>query len=150
MRKKMLDTLLGISDPWHARGLEVDMVRKLVEVRVDFTIGTRFPVSGADGIHPVHDTTERTFRTLDLSGFQCFIKARLPRVKLPNGQVILAKPKWAGKLVGFTLKFEAMILVFAAVMPLSRVAELTKTSDHSVRTIVKRYADLAEAKATRS
>jgi len=147
MHREVLETILDIRSPWYVCGMTIDQERNRVEVSVDFTIGTRFPHPSASGLHPVHDTTEGTYRTLDLCGFQCFLKVRQPRVKLPNGQVLLVRPEWAGKLAGFTLKFEAMIVAFASAMPWLTVARLTKTSYHSVRTIINRYVDLAEAKA---
>lgn len=38
---------------------------------------------------------------------------RVPRVKLPDGSVRQVEPPFAGKLKGFTLLFEALILMLS-------------------------------------
>ena len=36
---------------------------------------------------------------------------RIPRVKLPDGSVRQVSPPWAGKVSGFSLLFEAFVLL---------------------------------------
>ena len=86
---------------------------------------------------------------------------RTPRLKLPDGRVVLIEPGWAGKLSGFTLLFEALILALSAAryrttrylsalcrqMPFAAVARLVGESWHRVMAICERYVELALAKA---
>lgn len=60
---------------------------------------------------------------------------RTPRVKLPDGRVALIEPGWAGKLSGFTLLFEAMVLTLAQQMPFAAVARAVGESWHRVHAI---------------
>jgi transposase len=53
---------------------------------------------------------------------------RTPRVKLPNGSVRLVEPDFAGRLYGFTLLFEAFILMLARQMPFAAVARIVGES----------------------
>jgi transposase len=70
---------------------------------------------------------------------------RVPRVKLPDGRVLLVEPDWAGKLAGFTLLFEALVLMLCQQMPFAAVARLVGESWHRVHAICARYVDLAVA-----
>ena len=52
-------------------------------------------------------------------------------------------PPWAGKLSGFTLLFEALVLMLCQQMPFAAVARITGESWHRVHAICTRYVDLA-------
>jgi uncharacterized membrane protein len=60
---------------------------------------------------------------------------------------VLIKPPFAGKLCGFTLLFEALVLMLAPQMPLAAVARIVGISDHRVLAICKRCVGLALAQA---
>lgn len=67
----------------------------------------------------------------------------MPRVKFPNGKVALVEPDWAGKLNGFTLLFEALVLMLARQMPFSAVERIVGESRHRVYAICAKYVELA-------
>ena len=69
--------------------------------------------------------------------------ARVPRVRLPNGKVALVSPPWAGKLSGFSLLFEALILAMCQDMTFAAVARLAGLSQHQTQAISNRYVELA-------
>ena len=71
----------------------------------------------------------------------------MPRIKLPDGRVVLIEPGWAGKLSGFTLLFEALVLTLCRQMPFAAVARLVGESWHRVMAMCDRYVELALAKA---
>jgi transposase len=75
------------------------------------------------------------------------LQVRTPRVKLPDERVVLVKPPFAGKLSGFTLLFEALVLVLAPQMPFAAVARIVGISPYRVLVICKRYVALALAQA---
>jgi transposase len=64
-------------------------------------------------------------------------------VKLPDGRVVLIQPDWVGKLSGFTLLFEALVLAMAQHMTFAAVAQLARLSWHRVHAICSRYVDMA-------
>jgi transposase len=68
-------------------------------------------------------------------------------VKLPDGSVQLVKPPFAGRLSGFTLLFEALVLMLAPEMPFAAVARIVGISPHRVMAICRRYVALALAEA---
>jgi hypothetical protein len=70
----------------------------------------------------LHDTQSKRYRHLKVFQHECFLEVRVPRVKLPDGPVRLIEPLWAGKLSGFTLLFEALVLRLCRVMLLAAAA----------------------------
>jgi transposase len=143
MHNQLFEAALGIDKPWSVKAVDFDAGRKLLTIKVDFAPGTRFPAPGAEGVHPVHDTQTKRLRHLNFFQHECFLEIRTPRVKLPDGRVVLIEPDWAGKLAGFTLLFEALILAMAQHMTFAGVAELAGLSWHRVHAICSRYVDMA-------
>jgi len=145
MHDRLFGAALGIAPPWFVAGVRFDEARKVLTLGIDFTAGTRFAVEDVPGEHPVHDTVTKTYRHLNFFQHECVLEVRTPRVKLPNGTVHLVKPPFAGKLSGFTLLFEAMVLMLAPQMPFAAVARIVGISAHRVLAICKRYVALALA-----
>jgi hypothetical protein len=110
---KIFETILGISSPWFIAGMNFDPSQRKLNIRVDFEVGSRFAVPGQTGVHPVHDTVTKTYRHLNFFQHERELEVRVPRVKLPDGKVMQITPPWSGKLSGFTLLFEAFVLLLA-------------------------------------
>jgi len=91
----------------------------------------------------VHDTQVKRLRHLNFFQHECYLEVRVPRVRLPDGKVVLVEPDWVGKLSGFTLLFEALVLLLAQQMPFAGVARLVGESWHRVHAICARYVELA-------
>src|SRR3954463_2161717 len=143
MTAKVFEVALGIATPWSVTGVEFDESAKVLTVRVDFQPGSRFAVPGYEGAHPVHDTVTKTYRHLNFFQHECHLQVRTPRVKLPNGSVRLVEPDFAGRLSGFTLLFEALILMLAQQMPFAAVARLVGESAHRVMAVCECYVNIA-------
>src|SRR6201997_360128 len=75
------------------------------------------------------------------------LQVRIPRVRLPDGKVAVVEPDWVGKLSGFTLLFEALVLMLAQQMPFAAVARTVGESWHRVHAICARYVELALERA---
>ena len=143
MTAKVFEAALGIAVPWSVASVDFDEAAKVLTVLIDFKPGSRFAVSGHEGVHPVHDTVTKTYRHLSFFQHECHLQVRTPRVKLPNGSVRLVEPDFAGRLSGFTLLFEAMILMLAQQMPFAAVARIVGESDHRVLAVCSRYVEIA-------
>lgn len=143
----LFEAALGVSSPWYVRGSHFDAEARTLTIGVDFRAGSRFSHPEAAGEHPVHDTQTKRYRHLNFFQHECFIEVRVPRVKLPDGAVRLIEPPWAGKLSGFTLLFEALVLSLCREMPFAAVARLVGESWHRVAAIAERYVALAVAEA---
>lgn len=147
MSNDLFAAALGVGKPWYVKDVTFDADKRLLTVAIDFEKGSRFPYEGAEGLHPVHDTQAKRYRHLNFFQHECYLEVRTPRIKLPDGRVVLIEPGWAGKLSGFTLLFEALILAMCRQMPFAAVARLVGESWHRVQAICERYVDLALEKA---
>jgi transposase len=143
MTAKLFEAALGISAPWSVGAVDFDEAAKLLTVPVDFKPGTRFKVPGHEGLHPVHDTVVKTYRHLNFFQHECHLQVRTPRVKLPNGSVRLVEPDFAGRLSGFTLLFEALVLMLAQQMPFAAVARIVGESAYRCMEVCNRYVEMA-------
>jgi len=143
MTAKVFEAALGIAAPWSVTSVDFDEAAKLLTVLIDFKPGSRFAVAGQEGVHPVHDTVTKTYRHLNFFQHECHLQLRTPRVKLPDGSVRLVEPEFAGRLSGFTLLFEAMILMLAQQMPFAAVARIVGESAHRVTAVCERYVEIA-------
>ncbi|MCW5611611.1 MAG: ISL3 family transposase [Rubrivivax sp.] len=143
MHDRLFEAALGIAAPWLVAGVRFDEASKVLTVGIDFAPGSRFSAEGATGEHPVHDTVTKTYRHLNFFQHECVLEVRTPRVKLPDGTVELVKPPFAGKLSGFTLLFEALVLMLAPQMPIAAVARTVGISEHRAWAICRRYVALA-------
>jgi transposase len=143
MTAKLFEAALGIAAPWSVNSVAFDEGARLLTVLVDFEPGTHFAVSGYEGAHPVHDTVTKTYRHLNFFQHECHLDVRTPRVKLPNGSVRLVEPDFAGRLSGFTLLFEALVLMLAQQMPFAAVARIVGESAYRVMEVCNRYVEMA-------
>jgi transposase len=147
MHDKLFEAALGIQAPWSVSAVNFDEAAKVLTVDIDFKPGSRFAVPGHDGLHPVHDTVIKRYRHLNFFQHECVLQVRTPRAKLPDGSVRLVEPDFAGRLSGFTLLFEALILMLSAQMPFTAVARIVGESVHRVMAVCERYVELALAAA---
>jgi len=147
MHGKLFEAALGINAPWSVKSVEFDADAKRLTVLIDFARGSRFAVPGYDGVHPVHDTVDKDYRHLNFFQHECHLRVRTPRVKLPDGSVRLVEPDFAGRLSGFTLLFEALILMLAQQMPFAAVSRIVGESAHRVMQVCQRYVEQALAQA---
>lgn len=145
MTDKLFEAALGVSPPWQVTGADFDLAAKTLTIRVDFIAGSRFALAGVEGQHPVHDTVAKRYRHLNFFQHECFLEVRVPRVKLPDGSVRQVDPPWAGKLSGFTLLFEALVLLLCQQMTFAAAARLVGVSRHRVAALCERYVELALA-----
>ena len=147
MDNNIFATALGITKPWFIENLSFDAEKQLLSVHIDFKKGSRFSCPEMAGDHPIYDSRIKRYRHLNFFQHECHLEVRVPRVKLPDGHIVLIDPPWAGKLSGFTLLFEALILALCREMPFAAVARLVGLSWHRVHAICTRYVDLALAQA---
>jgi transposase len=147
MDNNIFAAALGINEPWFIENLSFDADKQLLSVHIDFNKGSRFSCPEMAGDHPLYDSRIKRYRHLNFFQHECYLEVRVPRVKLPDGHIVLIDPPWAGKLSGFTLLFEALILALCQQMTFAGVAQLVGLSWHRVHAICTHYVDLALAQA---
>lgn len=127
MQEALFTAALGIESPWFVESVAFNSTQKRLDIHLSFKRGSRFEVNGDRC--PVHDTVAKSWRHLNFFEHECYLHARVPRVNTPDGQVLLVMPPWSGKLSGFTLLFEALLIGLSRHMPVHQVAKMTHVSD---------------------
>jgi transposase len=134
---------LGLQKPWFCKKVEFTPgISGLLDIRVDFERGSHFqcPECG-EGNCPVHDTTEKDWRHLNFFQHECYLHARVPRVRCPKCGVHLVEVPWARKESGFTLLFEALVMAMVEHMAVAEVARMVVEFDTKLWRIVRHYVD---------
>lgn len=128
---------LGLSSPWKVVSADFDPEAKSLELVIDFIPGSRFrdPESGEDC--PVHDTVERTWQHLHFFEHRTTLRARVPRIRTPEGKVRNAELPWARPQSGFTLLMEAWLLALAKVLPVTEVSAQSKVSQDRIWHLIR-------------
>jgi transposase len=142
----LFTAVLGLSRPWRVVRTEFDVEGTQLELYLDFERGARFACPAKDcaqGGCPLHDTTDKTWRHLDFFQHKAFLHARLPRVRCPEHGVRQVSVPWARPGSGFTLLFEALVLSFAAAMPMAKVAQMTREHDTRIWRVVEHHVHAA-------
>ena len=145
---ELFGTALGVAPPWRVASADFDEDAGRLDVRLDFVRGSRFGCCEPgciEAVCPVHDTAAKTWRHLDFFQHQAFLHARVPRVRCPQHGVHLASVPWARAGSGFTLLFEALILTYAAHMPIAAVGRMVREHDTRIWRVAEHYVAAARA-----
>jgi transposase len=149
MEAKDLFTLaLNLTPEWKVVDCVLELEKRRLTLKLDFVSGSKFPAPGASHqlLCAVHDTVEKRWRHLDFFQYETELVARVPRVKTPEGNVVLVEVPWARPGSGFTLLFEAWAMLLSAQMPVSEVGELLRESDTRLWRMVQHYVEQAHGK----
>jgi transposase len=140
---------LGLTSPWRVTKSDFNPDQRLLEMRVDFTEGSKFACPSCRRVGcAVHDTEEKRWRHLDFFQHQAFIIARVPRVRCERcDSVLQVTVPWARPGSGFTLLAEALILEMARAMPVRSVAKLLRVSGNRIWRVIRHYVKAAVARS---
>jgi len=146
MTKELFQMALNVTEPWFVSDLKFDVEAKRLDIYIDFKKGSTFDFFDAKedkkcvGLK-AYDTNNKTWKHLNFFEHECYLHARVPRVKLGNGKVKQIQTPWEGLSNGFTLLFEAFLMQLCQAMPVAKVATLTKTSDDKLWSMLEKYID---------
>lgn len=141
MQEAIFTAALGVESPWFVESVAFDAAHKRLDIRLDFKRGSKFEVAGSQC--PVHDTVEKGWRHLNFFQHECYLHARVPRVNTPDGRTLLVMPPWAGKLNGFTLLFEALLIQLCRHMPVNQVAAMAGVDPRKLWRMLDLYVGAA-------
>jgi len=139
---------LGIDSPWQVVSVIFSKESKRLDINIDFTRGATFPCPVCGDQVPVHDFTEKSWRHLNFFQYDTYLNARTPRVKCPRegcGVKLITVP-WTRAVSGFTLLFEALIMVLAREMPVKAVGALLGEHDTRIWRVLNHYVQDARVR----
>ena len=148
---ELLQMALGLAPPWQVSTAEFNSDEKRLDIRIDFPKGSTFtcPKCGAAGVK-AHDTVEKTWRHLNFFQHEAYLTARVARIDCGKCGTHLVDVPWARPGSGFTLLFEAMIMILAKAMPVKTVADFVNEHDTRLWRILYHYVDKARKTADHS
>ena len=148
---ELFQAALGLLPPWLVDRCTFEQAAGRLDLYLDFPRGSVFscPVCQAAGCK-AYDTDEMTWRHLNFFQHQTFLHARTPRVECVQCGIHRVSVPWARPGSGFTLLFEALVVMLAKSMPILAVARFVNEHDTLVWRIVTHYVDAARAKADHS
>lgn len=143
---KLFEMALGLIPPWLVEASRFDVEGERLDITINFAAGGRFacPACGAAEC-PAHDTEDKSWRHLNFFQHVCYLHARVPRVRCAQCGVKTVAVPWARAGSGFTLLFEAFVMVLARQMPVAAVARLVGEHDTRLWRILQHYVDQARA-----
>lgn len=123
---QIFEMALQICNPWFIKSVALTkpegLQRGQLDIYIDFEKGGKF-LDHAGVSCGVHDTEERSWQHLNFFEHNCFIHARVPRMKSSTGEVVTVVVPWARSGSGFTLLFEAFaMLLIEYEMPVNKAA----------------------------
>jgi transposase len=137
----LFEQALGLKKPWFIKDMKFSSEEKKLDIYIDFEKGAVFPYEegGIKGEFKAYDTTDKTWRHLNFFEHECFLHARIPRVKINDKETRVIKAPWEGVLNGFTMLMESLLLQLCYCMPVAQVARLTKISDDKIWRMLEKY-----------
>lgn len=143
---ELFTVALGLQDPWQIEHIEFTGTGtdRTLHLYIGHERGQKFIYKGRE--YPVYDHQERTWRHLNFFEHECYLHAKVPRVRTDSGSVKLVEVPWAKPGSSFTLLFEvySMLLVHGG-MPVSKAGEYMDIDSRRVWRIIERMVATALA-----
>jgi len=145
---ELIHIALMLTPPWQVSECRFDVNQKRLDIYLDFVKGSQFscPTCKRSGC-AVHDTERKSWRHLNFFQHETYLHARIPRVKCPECGVRLDSVPWARDGSGFTLLFEAFVMMMAPAMAVSKIAEVVSEHDTRLWRILHHYVNDARSQS---
>jgi len=151
MDTKVLFTMaLGLQAPWEVTDLQFNEEAHRLDILIDFKRGADFPCPVCGQSCKVHDTEEKTWRHMNFFQYATYLTARVPRCKCDKDGVKQVQVPWARPGSGFTLMFEALLMVLVRSMTVSEAARLVGEHDTRIWRLVHYHVEDARSRVDMS
>lgn len=119
---------------------EFSLDKRRLDIEIDFPRGSVFscPSCGREGCG-AYDTERHTWRHLNFFQHEAYLNVRVPRVNCGDCGIKTIEVPWARSGSGFTLLFEALIMVMAKAMPVKSIADIVKEHDTRIWRVLNHY-----------
>jgi transposase len=133
--------VLGLNDSWKVSDVHLDLEKKKVEVRVEFSGKANCPECGK--ACAIHDhAAERRWRHLDTCDLRTMLIARVPRTSCEEHGVKTISIPWAAPHGRFTMLFEQVVIDWLLVTrSQTGVAKQLRLSFDQVHSIMTRAVE---------
>lgn len=126
--KEIFSIALNLSEPWYIMDIKMTIhdgsIAGKIDIYIDFIRGYKFKDKYGKETS-AYDTVQKQWRHLNLFQHECYIHARVPRIKTEGEGINILQVPWAREGSGFTLLFEAFsMLLIESEMPVKRASKL--------------------------
>jgi len=130
---------LGLKDPWKVTEVTFNSNESKIDIYISRTKGTKVncPICGKEC--SAHDSKERTWRHLNFFQYKAFIHCKVPRSECSDHGVKQIEVPWTRKDSGFTLLFDAFVMMLVRNMPVNAVANLIGVYSDKIWRIIDHY-----------
>jgi len=144
---ELFQLALSLMPPWMVKDCNFEVSEKRLDIRIDFERGGTFacPACGRADCG-AYDTEERTWRHLNFFEHVTYLHAWVPRVQCPDCGVKTAGVPWARPGSGFTLLFEAFVLLLVKEMPVHAVARIVGEHDTRIWRMITHHVEEARGR----
>lgn len=139
--KTLFQMALGLSEPWYVSDTKFDPAIKRLDIHLDFHRGGMFPCPECGASCKAYDTEEKTWRHLNFFQHEAYLHARIPRIQCGDHGVRMIDVSWGRPQSGFTMLFEALVLMLAREMPVKAIADLMGVTDHRIWRVLTHYVE---------
>ena len=150
----LFQAALGLQPPWEVESLTFDpegaQGRGQLDIRLTFRRGSRFPCPECGEPCPAHDTHEQRWRHLDFFQHEAYLVAPVPRASCPTHGVLTVSVPWARRGSGFTLLFEAYVMLMAPEMPVRALARVVGEHDTRLWRVIQAHVEAARERVDMS
>ena len=131
---------LGLEAPWQVERISFSQADKRLDIYLNFASGSKFvcPKCGRKDV-PAYDCHKQSWRHLNFFQHQAHLHAPVPRVNCPDCGVKNVQLTWNRPGSGFSLLFEAMIMILATDMPVKAIARLLGEHDTRIWRVIQHY-----------
>lgn len=143
---QLFELALGLGEYWKVTQCRFEGEPKKLILKLEPARGLHWKCPECEKCGPVHDTVEKTWRHLNFFQYETELVAKVPRCRCEKHGVKLIEVPWARKESGFTLMFEAFVMLLCQQMPVADVAELLGEHDTRLWRIVCAHVEKAQAK----
>jgi len=111
MKLDGIGSLLGVKSPWVVADVKIQEKNKVVDVHIDYERGSQFHCPCCGNLAPVHDSSVKRIRHLDIFEYRCYLNIKTPRTNCDrDGIKVTHADPWSHQGSHYSYKFEAMIV----------------------------------------
>lgn len=142
---ELFEMALGLEGLWKVSESRFEGEPKKLQLRLEPASGLRWKCPECERYGPVHDLVEKRWRHLNFFQYESELIARVPRCRCEEHGVRQVEVPWARPGRGFTLMFEALVMLLCQQMPVADAAELLGEEDTRLWRVVCAHVEQAQA-----
>ena len=134
--------------PWRVARSDFSGKPPVLEIELEFNRGSQFRCPQCGQLCGIHDSSQKRWRHLNFFQYRCELVADVPRVRCQeDGVHLITELPWASAGSGFTLLFEAFVMLLAEQMPVAAIARLVQEEDTRLWRLISRLVEAAHVAA---